>query len=130
VAINASEVCLVLLRDQDVFKTVIPTKMLEFMSCARPVVLGVGGEAERILKEARAGISVKAEDAPAIAMAIRQMYGDKDLRRRSGENGRSYMVSRMSRLSTAQDYLAVLARVTGKSATMGRVGAAAGEAQG
>jgi glycosyltransferase involved in cell wall biosynthesis len=104
--------------------------MLEFMSCARPVVLGVGGQAERILKEAGAGISVKAEDAPAIATAIRQMYGDAELRRRSGENGRSYMVSKMSRVSTAQDYLQVLARVTGKSATIGEVAAATGEAQG
>jgi colanic acid biosynthesis glycosyl transferase WcaI len=128
--INASDVCLVLLKDQDVFKTVIPTKMLEFMSCACPVVLGVGGQAERILKEAGAGISVKAEDAPAIAAAIRRMYGDAELRRSSGENGRGYMVSRMSRASTAQEYLEVLARVTGKSARIGGVATATGEARG
>jgi len=33
--ISASDACLVLLKKTDVFKTVIPTKMLEFMSCAR-----------------------------------------------------------------------------------------------
>ena len=43
--IGASDVCLVLLKKTDLFKTVIPTKMLEFMSCARPVILGVEGQA-------------------------------------------------------------------------------------
>ncbi len=33
----ASDVCLVLLKKTDVFNTVIPTKMLEFMSGSRPV---------------------------------------------------------------------------------------------
>ena len=52
--ICASDVCLVLLKKADVFKTVIPTKMLEFMSCARPIILGVEGQARKILEEAGA----------------------------------------------------------------------------
>ena len=55
--ICASDVCLVLLKKTDLFKTVIPTKMLEFMSCARPVILGVDGQARQILEEARAAWS-------------------------------------------------------------------------
>ena len=31
---RASDACLVLLKKAEIFKTVIPTKMLEFMSCA------------------------------------------------------------------------------------------------
>lgn len=128
--INTSDVCLVMLKDEDVFKTVIPTKMLEFMSCARPVVLSVGGQAEQILNEAGAGVSVKAGDAVAVAGAIRRMYEDAELRRRSGENGRRYIVNRMSRASTAQQYLEVLARVTGKSASAAEMATAnSGEAR-
>ena len=40
--ICSSEACLVLLKRTPVFETVIPTKMLEYMSCARPVILGGG----------------------------------------------------------------------------------------
>jgi len=40
--INVADVCLVLLRKDDLFRTVLPSKMLEFMACGRPVVLGVG----------------------------------------------------------------------------------------
>ena len=53
--ISASDVCLVLLKKADLFKTVIPTKMLEFMACARPVILGVDGQARAILEEADGG---------------------------------------------------------------------------
>ena len=53
--ISASDACLVLLRKTDVFKTVIPTKMLEFMSCARPLILAVDGQARSIVEEANAG---------------------------------------------------------------------------
>ena len=43
--ISASDACLVLLKKAELFKTVLPTKMLEFMSCARPIILGVDGHA-------------------------------------------------------------------------------------
>ncbi len=114
--INSSDLCLALLKNQEVFKTVIPTKMLEFMSCGRPVVLSVGGQAEKILCEADAGISVEAENPAAIAQAIRDMYTNAELRARCGRNGRAYILARMSREQTAREYLDVLANVTGKSA--------------
>jgi glycosyltransferase involved in cell wall biosynthesis len=114
--INSSDVCLALLKNQEVFKTVIPTKMLEFMSCGRPVVLGVGGQAEKILGEADAGISVEAENPAAIAEAIRTMHANPELRARFGSNGRRYILARMSREQTARQYLEVLAKVTGKGA--------------
>ena len=49
--ISASDVCFVLLKKTDVFKTVIPTKLLEFMSCSRPVIVGVDGQARQIVEE-------------------------------------------------------------------------------
>ena len=59
--IQASDLCLVLLKKADVFKTVIPTKMLEFMACGRPVILGVDGQAREILEklEGASSLSLK-----------------------------------------------------------------------
>jgi glycosyltransferase involved in cell wall biosynthesis len=114
--INASDVCLALLKNQEVFKTVIPTKMLEFMSCGRPLVLAVGGQAEKILREADAGISVEAENPAAIAESIRTMHGSRELRERFGRNGRGYILANLSREQTARQYLQLLAELTGKSA--------------
>jgi colanic acid biosynthesis glycosyl transferase WcaI len=116
--INSADVCLSLLKNEDVFKTVIPTKMLEYMACGRPVVLGVGGQAEKILLEAGAGISVEPENPRAIADAILAMYSSPEARQRFGKKGREFIRSRMSRDATARDYLDVLARLTGKSAVI------------
>jgi glycosyltransferase involved in cell wall biosynthesis len=91
--------------------------MLEYMSCGRSVVLAVGGQAEKILLEANAGISVEAENPKAIADAILAMHSDPEARHRFGKNGREYITSRMSRDTTARDYLDVLAKLTGKSAS-------------
>ncbi len=127
--INSSDVCLALLKNQAVFKTVIPTKMVEFMSCGRPVVLGVGGQAEKILCEANGGISVQAENPAAVAEAIRTLYADYELRQRCARNGRSYILANMSRERTARQYLDVLAHVTGSSAvTITATPARSGEA--
>jgi glycosyltransferase involved in cell wall biosynthesis len=115
--INSADVCLTLLKNEDVFKTVIPTKMLEYMACGRPVVLGVGGQAERILLEADAGLSVEPENPNAIAEAILAMASDPGSRERFGRNGREFICSRMSRDVTARDYLEILAKLTGKSAS-------------
>lgn len=114
--ISSSDVCLALLKNQDVFKTVIPTKMLEFMSCGRPVVLAVGGQAEQILLEAKAGISVQPEEAEAIAAAILDMQSNPGARELFGQNGRDFMVSKMSRDTTARQFLDVLGNLTGMDA--------------
>jgi glycosyltransferase involved in cell wall biosynthesis len=71
--ISASDACAVLLRKTEVFKTVIPTKMLEFMSCSRPVILGVDGQARKIVEEAEAGIVIEPENSIALVEAIQRL---------------------------------------------------------
>ena len=112
--IDASDVCLVLLRKAELFKTVIPTKMLEFMSCARAVVLGVDGQARKIVEEARAGIFVEPENPQALAETLIQLAGQPELRESLGRNGRSYILQHFSRQSTATAYLGVLETLTRK----------------
>jgi colanic acid biosynthesis glycosyl transferase WcaI len=109
--ISASDVCLVLLKKAEVFKTVIPTKMLEFMSCARPVILGVDGQARSILEEARGGLVIEPENAEALANAIRYLATNRELARELGHNGREHIVRKFSRRQTAEKYIRVLERV-------------------
>jgi glycosyltransferase involved in cell wall biosynthesis len=112
--IAASDACLVLLKKSDVFKTVIPTKMLEFMSCGRPVVLGVNGQAREILEQCGGGIYVEPENLAALCEAIRNLQQQDFLRNSMGRNGREYIVQNLSRESTAADYLEVLHRLLPK----------------
>ncbi len=112
--IAASDACLVLLKKADLFKTVIPTKMLEFMSCARPVILGVQGQAQQIIEESQAGICIEPENAGDLVQAIARLAADPALRDSLGRNGRRYIQQRFSRRSTAEAYLDVLESVLGR----------------
>ena len=109
--IRACDLCLVLLRKASVFETVIPTKMLEFMACARPVILGVDGQAREILESARAGVFIDPEKPEPLVKAVKQLYLDAALREKLGRNGREYIVANLSRQHTAQTYVGVLERV-------------------
>jgi colanic acid biosynthesis glycosyl transferase WcaI len=106
--IRASDVCLVPLRKTELFKTVIPSKMLEFMSCARPVILGVEGQARAILEEAGAGISIEPGNASALAAAVRYCAADREAGQEMGRKGREYVIRKFSRDETAEKYIQML----------------------
>jgi glycosyltransferase involved in cell wall biosynthesis len=113
--ICASDACVVLLKKTDLFKTVIPTKMLEFMACARPIILGVDGQARAILQEAQAGLFVEPENPYALAQAVNLLAGDPALCESLGRNGRRHILQHYSRRQTARVYLEVLEDLAGNS---------------
>jgi colanic acid biosynthesis glycosyl transferase WcaI len=109
--ICASDVCLVLLKKTELFKTVIPTKMLEFMSCARPVILGVDGQARTILEAARGGLAIEPENSAALVHAIRYLAANREMAQDLGKSGREHVVRKFSRRHTAEKYIRVLERL-------------------
>jgi len=117
--INASDVCLVLLRNAELFTTVLPSKMLEFMACGRPVVLGVDGQARKVLDKAKAGVYIRPGDPEALAQAVMDLYRDPALRSRLGENGREFICTHYSRKQKALQYLSILESLVNKK--VGRV---------
>jgi colanic acid biosynthesis glycosyl transferase WcaI len=111
--VSAADLCLVLLKKTDLFKTVIPTKLLEYMACARPVIVAVDGQSRQIIEKARAGAFVPPEDSQALARAICDMAQNPAQRNQMGLNGRQYIVDKLSREKTAEDYIAALENLVG-----------------
>jgi len=112
--VSAADVCLVMLKKSDIFKTVIPTKLLEYMACERPVIVGVDGQARSIVEAAQAGIFVPPEDSGALVQTIYALAQSAEERRRMGLNGRKYILANLSRESTARAYVAILDDLLGK----------------
>lgn len=106
--LQASDVALVVLRRKEVFRTVIPTKMLESMAMAKPIILGVEGEAKRIIEEAGAGVPVTPENPSELVTAIRKLREDPALCVSLGEKGREYVKRFYDRDKRAVDYATVL----------------------
>ncbi len=51
--INAMNVCTAVLMRNDTFKTVYPNKVFDYMSCSRPILIGIDGVARDLVEEAK-----------------------------------------------------------------------------
>jgi glycosyltransferase involved in cell wall biosynthesis len=111
--LSAADVCLVLLKKNDLFKTVIPTKLLEYMACERPVIVAVDGQARQIVEASGAGVFVAPENSEALARAILDLSKDSASREEMGSRGRQYIALNFSREQTARNYIAVLEELSG-----------------
>ncbi len=107
----AADACLAPLRRREVFKTAIPIKIFEAMAVARPVILGVEGEAKDILLDARAGVAVAPEDPQALRQAILELRANAWLCRELGANGRRAVLQKYSRRNQASAYLNLLSEI-------------------
>jgi glycosyltransferase involved in cell wall biosynthesis len=113
----AADLCLVPLRRSEVFKTAIPSKMFEAMAAAKPVILGVEGEAKEILEDAQAGLAVPPEDPEALASAILRLKQDAALARELGANGRRAALEKYSRRKQAAAYIELLGRLVARQSS-------------
>ncbi len=109
--IRNTGICLVNLRKTPVFKTVIPTKMLESMSCAKPVLLGVDGQARQILENANAGLFFEPGNADDLVEKLLILYHDPERRKILGKNGRKAILRDFSRGKKAEEYIDILSRI-------------------
>ena len=107
----ASDLSVVLLRNLPFFKSVIPSKIFEIMGCARPLILGVDGEARTILHQAQAGVFISPEDPHQLAQAIAELASNPTKRETMGQSGRLFVEENFSRSVLARKYLDVLERV-------------------
>jgi len=112
--LNASDVCLATLRDSPVFKTVVPTKLYEYMAAERPIITNVAGEAAELVEFAGAGVYVPAADPLALADAIRSLAVDPDRGAAMGRAGREMVRENASWEARADRYLDVLERVVAR----------------
>ena len=106
-----ADAAVVLLRDRPIFAGALPTKLLEAMAVARPVILSARGEAARLVEEAGAGIVVPPEDPAALANAFEELAADPDRRARLGRAGRRLVEERFGREQRADEWWALLQSV-------------------
>lgn len=105
---GASDVSLVLLKDDPLFRKVIPSKIFEAMAMRRPIVLGVEGESKEIVADCGCGIAIRPGNAGDLAAAVRRLAGDPNLVIELGAKGRRLAEEHYDRSKLAAQYLAIL----------------------
>ncbi|MEP6957113.1 MAG: glycosyltransferase family 4 protein [Nitrospirota bacterium] len=121
--INAADLCLVTLRDIPLFDGAIPTKLIDYMACGKPVLCGIRGEAQRIVDEAGAGITFEPNDDVHLGKLIIDLLNDVKRAASMGANGLTHVQIRFSAAKMRRQMELVLLEVirvgTGKSVIEG-----------
>lgn len=91
VLMDRAAALLVTLANTEIFQLTIPSKVQAYMAAGRPIVACLNGAGADVVSEAKAGVTVPAEDGPALARAIRLLYEMSEPSRAAlGANGRRY----------------------------------------
>lgn len=108
-----SDINLVTLKKNDLFYTVIPSKVFEIMAMGRPILTTVDGECRKIIEDAGAGIFVEPENVERLADTILELSHKANLLTTMGKSGRHYVEKYFSREVLAMNYLNLLYKVAG-----------------
>jgi glycosyltransferase involved in cell wall biosynthesis len=88
--LDLSDVGLIMLKKNRLFKTVIPSKMFEYMAFHKPLIVAVPeGEATSIIEAYNCGIKVSPENPQQLKNAILCLYQDRKYCQKLGNNGYS-----------------------------------------
>jgi glycosyltransferase involved in cell wall biosynthesis len=104
----ASDACLVHLIRQELFQTVLPSKIFEAAALARPMILGVEGFAAELMREADAGLCIEPENERELVKALIELADDAALRERLGRNALREIATRFDVERLATSYLEIL----------------------
>jgi len=111
VYLASSDACLVHMRDEALFSTVLPSKIFEDAAMEKPIIAGLRGEGSTIIAAADCGIVFAPGDDAALTAAVERLADDPEEGRRLGRNGRRFVLQHYDRRGLAHDYLAILERV-------------------
>jgi glycosyltransferase involved in cell wall biosynthesis len=100
--INACDLMLVPLRKDKIFDMFIPSKLFDYMACARPIVLTVDGEARSILEQAKGGVFVEPDNPQALAKAVSELRQRPQELQEMGQRGRNYVLQHYLRDTQAE----------------------------
>lgn len=108
---NASDICTAVLKKVDTFKTVYPNKVFDYMSCAKPILLGIDGVARELIEESKSGYYVDPENPKEFAEKVLKLKEDPSLSKELGGNGLKFVTENFSREALAEQYVNVLEEV-------------------
>ena len=112
--IASIDVQVVLLRDLDIFTSVIPSKIFEFCAQERPVIVSTPqGEIRSLVEKASAAVSLDPEDPEALAAAILALRDDAAAGREMARRGREWVEAGFVRDELARSMLGFVERVVG-----------------
>jgi len=107
--IRAADACVVSLSSFPMFQGAVPSKTLEYMACAKPVIASAKGELAELIKKAKCGVVAEPENPVALANEIERVVSTKiEARILMGLNGRAYIEQHYSRDKYIGEFIKII----------------------
>ena len=102
---SLADVMLVSLKREPIFALTVPAKVQSYLACGKAILASLDGEGARIINEARAGLTVPAENPRELADAVLRLstLGSEALME-MGRNARTYFETHFSRTNLLDDF--------------------------
>jgi len=91
------------LKNSNIFKETIPSKIFDYMSAELPIILGVKGEAKEILEKSRAGIFYEPDNFRELAEKIILLKNNKKMLEKMSSKGREFVEKNFNRNKIAEE---------------------------
>ena len=107
--IKISDVGLIMLKNSELFKTVIPSKMFEYMAMKKPIITSIPkGEATDIVDKYNCGVNVLPENSEELSKSILFLYKNHSTRDVMGKNGLIAVKNDFNRDVLAHRFLTII----------------------
>ncbi|HLE73702.1 MAG TPA: glycosyltransferase family 4 protein [Anaerolineales bacterium] len=112
-ALAAADACLAILKPIQLYATVYPNKVFDYMAAGRPVLLAIDGVMRKVVEDGGAGVFVPPGDPQALAQAMTQLADDPAKARSLGRAGRATLQAHFDRTQLAKQILRVIQETAG-----------------
>ncbi|KON86244.1 glycosyl transferase group 1 protein [Sporosarcina globispora] len=84
--ISLHHIGIVSLNDKEVFDTVLPGKVVDYMTCKIPIVAAVSGYSKKVIEQNKVGLVSESRDVDEIVKHIQQLLNDSKKREEMSQN--------------------------------------------
>jgi glycosyltransferase involved in cell wall biosynthesis len=107
--INASDICMAILKKTDTFKTVYPNKVFDYMSCKRPSLVTIDGITRELIENSESGYYSEPENSSAFYDVITKILSTPQEKLDAmGENGYDYVKTYFNREELSKCYIQII----------------------
>jgi glycosyltransferase involved in cell wall biosynthesis len=114
-ALAASDACIAILKPVEMYKTVYPNKVFDYMAAGRPTLLAIDGVIREVVTAAEAGINIQPGDSQALAAGIRTLFDDRESAREMGLHGRAYIEKHFDRGLLADKLVGIIESLSNRT---------------
>ncbi|WP_072681743.1 glycosyltransferase family 4 protein [Arcobacter sp. LA11] len=107
--INASDICMAILKKTDTFKTVYPNKVFDYMSCKKPILVTIDGITRNLIEKSNCGLYSEPENLKELEFTVNKFITmTHENLSEFGNNGFDFVKENFDREKLTEKYIRVI----------------------